>query len=127
MSPTRIEGVQACVFDANGTLCSITPRQRPVAQTSWATIWGRSPRSGGKSLQNTWLRALEGKHADFWPPMAQSPTGSMPPRLLPKNDARLSLAERRPRCSGEPACAQDWTDTLCACPVRARGDTGQRA
>ena len=47
--------------------CSISPRRRSAAATCWATrstpltaLWR------DKQLQYTWLRAAQGRHADFW-------------------------------------------------------------
>src|SRR5258705_13192188 len=58
--------VQACVFDAYGTLfdfasaaarCRSVPADRMTALTS---LWRE------KQLQYSWLRGLQGRHADFW-------------------------------------------------------------
>ena len=66
MTPLRLSGIQACVFDAYGTLFDVNsaargaqdelgPRWQPLA-----ALW-RS-----KQLQYTWLRGVGGQHADFW-------------------------------------------------------------
>ncbi len=66
MTQLRLPGIQACVFDAYGTLFDVNsaarslqdelgPRWQPLAE-----LW-RS-----KQLQYTWLRGLGGHHADFW-------------------------------------------------------------
>jgi 2-haloacid dehalogenase len=61
-----LDGVQACVFDAYGTLfdfasavarCPDAPEDRRAALT---TLWR------DKQLQYTWLRTLENRYADFW-------------------------------------------------------------
>jgi 2-haloacid dehalogenase len=61
-----LDGVQACVFDAYGTLfdfasaaarCPDVPEDRRVALT---TLWR------DKQLQYAWLRTLENRYADFW-------------------------------------------------------------
>jgi 2-haloacid dehalogenase len=58
--------VEACVFDAYGTLfdfasatraCADMPRDAADALTA---LWR------DKQLQYTWLRAAQGRHADFW-------------------------------------------------------------
>lgn len=61
-----LQGVRACVFDAYGTLfdfASAVERCRddlgPVADRLTA-LWR------DKQLQYTWLRAVQGRHADFW-------------------------------------------------------------
>ena len=59
-SPLR--GVQACVFDAYGTLFDFAAAARKVLgdDTSFITLWR------DKQLQYTWLRAAQARHADFW-------------------------------------------------------------
>ena len=66
MTETRLEGVRACVFDAYGTLfdyASAAARCRDVLGDKLERVNGLSRE---KQLQYTWLRALQGKHADFW-------------------------------------------------------------
>ena len=60
LSPLR--GVQACVFDAYGTLFDFAAAARKVlgADTRFITLWR------DKQLQYTWLRAAQERHADFW-------------------------------------------------------------
>ncbi|HEX3485061.1 MAG TPA: haloacid dehalogenase type II [Micropepsaceae bacterium] len=59
-------GIRACVFDAYGTLfdyASAAARARDVLGSDFerlAVLWR------DKQLQYTWLRAIEGRHADFW-------------------------------------------------------------
>lgn len=62
----RLAGVQGCVFDAYGTLfdfASAAARCRDVLgdQATPLTVLWRD-----KQLQYTWLRGLQGRHADFW-------------------------------------------------------------
>src|SRR5258708_9198183 len=61
-----VKGVQACLFDAYGTLfdfasaaraCPEIPRD---AVDKFTTLWR------DKQLQYTWLRAAQNRHADFW-------------------------------------------------------------
>ena len=61
-----LDGVEACVFDAYGTLfdfasaaarCPDVPEDRRAALT---TLWR------DKQVQYTWLRTLENRYADFW-------------------------------------------------------------
>jgi 2-haloacid dehalogenase len=61
-----LDGVQACVFDAYGTLfdfasaaarCPNVPEDRRAALTA---LWR------DKQLQYAWLRTLENRYADFW-------------------------------------------------------------
>jgi 2-haloacid dehalogenase len=62
----KLEGIQAVVFDAYGTLFDVFS---PVAKlsseigekaTSLGLLWRQ------KQLEYTWLRSLTGAHADFW-------------------------------------------------------------
>lgn len=61
-----MEGISACVFDAYGTLFDVhsaVDRLRPQIgdqADALSQLW-RS-----KQLEYTWLRALMGRHADFW-------------------------------------------------------------
>ena len=64
--PRSLAGIQACVFDAYGTLfdfasaaarCAEVPEDRRAALTA---LWR------DKQLQYAWLRTLENRYADFW-------------------------------------------------------------
>src|SRR5579884_3175766 len=65
MGVTRFSGIRACVFDAYGTLfdyASAAARCRDAvgdAIDRLTALWR------DKQLQYTWLRAIQGKHADF--------------------------------------------------------------
>jgi 2-haloacid dehalogenase len=61
----RLSGIKACVFDAYGTLLDYASaaRCRDVLGDKLEplnALWRE------KQLQYTWLRALQGRHADFW-------------------------------------------------------------
>jgi 2-haloacid dehalogenase len=64
--PAALPGIKACVFDAYGTLfdyASAAARCRDALGDRFAALtalWR------DKQLQYTWLRALQGHHADFW-------------------------------------------------------------
>jgi len=65
MTP-RLDGIRACVFDAYGTLFDVVSAAHacrdvlgPDAE-ALAALWR------DKQLQYTWLRAVQGRHADFW-------------------------------------------------------------
>jgi 2-haloacid dehalogenase len=65
-TPAALSGIKACVFDAYGTLfdfASAAKRCRDVLGDDVDTLtalWR------DKQLQYTWLRAAQGRHADFW-------------------------------------------------------------
>ena len=62
----HLNGIRACVFDAYGTLfdyASAANRCRDDlgdAAGPLAALWR------DKQLQYTWLRAVQGRHVDFW-------------------------------------------------------------
>ena len=64
--PAALPGIKACVFDAYGTLfdyASAAARCRDVLGDrldALNALWRE------KQLQYPWLRALQGRHADFW-------------------------------------------------------------
>ena len=63
---TPITDIDACVFDAYGTLfdyASASARCKDALGADWAgfsDLWRR------KQLEYTWLRSLMGRHTDFW-------------------------------------------------------------
>ena len=63
--------IEACVFDAYGTLFDVAAAAREAAAEPGAQGWaGRWPAIAlhwrRKQLEYTWLRAVAGAHADFW-------------------------------------------------------------
>lgn len=66
MTTTKLPGIEACVFDAYGTLFDVNAAARTAQDAlgeKWhplAELWRT------KQLQYTWLRGLAGHHADFW-------------------------------------------------------------
>ncbi len=62
----EFRGIEACVFDAYGTLFDVNSAARS-AQDSLAEKWQPLAELWrSKQLQYTWLRGLAGHHADFW-------------------------------------------------------------
>ena len=66
MNDTPLRGIEACVFDAYGTLFDFAAATRRCKDElgenadRLAALWR------DKQLQYTWLRAVQGRHADFW-------------------------------------------------------------
>jgi 2-haloacid dehalogenase len=66
VSKEPLHGVKVCVFDAYGTLFDFAAAARSCrdvlgeATENLTAIWR------DKQLQYTWLRAAQGRHADFW-------------------------------------------------------------
>lgn len=66
MSSIRLSGIQACVFDAYGTLFDISSIARG-AQDALGDRWqALSDLWRAKQMQYSWLRGLAGHHADYW-------------------------------------------------------------
>ena len=66
MSNEPLAGVKACVFDAYGTLFDFASAARGCAEVLGDGIERLTALWRDKQLQYTWLRALQGRHADFW-------------------------------------------------------------
>src|SRR5215471_4479063 len=66
MARNRLESIRACIFDAYGTLFdyrSAASRCRDVLGENFDQVnalWRE------KQLQYSWLRAIQGRHVDFW-------------------------------------------------------------
>jgi len=66
MSESRLTDIEACVFDAYGTLFDFTSpiarRRERIGEKAdeLSELWRR------KQLEYSWLRTLMGRHADFW-------------------------------------------------------------
>ena len=61
-----LRGVQACVFDAYGTLFDFAAAARKCRDKLGDDIDKLTALWRDKQLQYTWLRTAQGRHADFW-------------------------------------------------------------
>jgi 2-haloacid dehalogenase len=61
-----LRGVQGCVFDAYGTLFDFAAAARNCRDVLGDDIDRLTALWREKQLQYTWLRAAQGRHADFW-------------------------------------------------------------
>jgi 2-haloacid dehalogenase len=66
MSHAPLVGVKACVFDAYGTLFDFAAAAKGCRDVLGEGIDRLTALWREKQLQYTWLRALQGRHADFW-------------------------------------------------------------
>jgi 2-haloacid dehalogenase len=66
MSDASLIGVKACVFDAYGTLFDFASAAQRCRDVLGERIGALTALWRDKQLQYTWLRALQGRHADFW-------------------------------------------------------------
>jgi len=66
MARNRLEGIRACIFDAYGTLFDY----RSAASRCWDVLRENFDQVNAlwreKQLQYSWLRAIQGRHVDFW-------------------------------------------------------------
>jgi 2-haloacid dehalogenase len=66
MSGEPLDGMRVCVFDAYGTLFDVASAALRCADD----LGGMAPQLSAlwrdKQLQYSWLRAVQGRHADFW-------------------------------------------------------------
>jgi 2-haloacid dehalogenase len=63
---TVLPGIRACVFDAYGTLFDYASAAAGCRDVLGDRIGPLTALWRDKQLQYTWLRALQGRHADFW-------------------------------------------------------------
>ena len=66
MAEGRLDGIQACVFDAYGTLFDYASAAAGCRDILGDKIERLTALWRDKQLQYTWLRALQDRHADFW-------------------------------------------------------------
>ena len=63
---TPLPDICACVFDAYGTLFDYASAAAGCREAFGERLAPLTPLWRDKQLQYTWLRALQGRHADFW-------------------------------------------------------------
>jgi 2-haloacid dehalogenase len=66
MSNEPLSGVKACVFDAYGTLFDFASAAKGCRDVLGDAIADLTALWRDKQLQYTWLRGLQGRHANFW-------------------------------------------------------------
>ena len=66
MDQQPLDGIQACVFDAYGTLFDFNSAALAASDELGDDGQRLSDLWRQKQLQYTWLRGLGGRHADFW-------------------------------------------------------------
>jgi 2-haloacid dehalogenase len=89
----NLAGIKACVFDAYGTLFDFASAASGCAEllgdkrAALTALWR------DKQLQYTWLRAIEGRHADFWAVTGDALDFALEALLLPERGLRERLME----------------------------------
>ena len=66
MIHSPLVGVRACVFDAYGTLFDFAAAAKGCRDGLGDQMGSLTALWRDKQLQYTWLRAVQGRHADFW-------------------------------------------------------------
>ncbi len=66
MNNAPLIGVKACVFDAYGTLFDFAAAAKGCRDVLGDDVDRLTALWRDKQLQYTWLRALQGRHAEFW-------------------------------------------------------------
>lgn len=66
MNQQPLEGIKVCLFDAYGTLFDYASAAARCRDELGGKLDAMSALWREKQLQYSWLRSLEGKHADFW-------------------------------------------------------------
>jgi 2-haloacid dehalogenase len=65
-STLKLRGIEACVFDAYGTLFDVNSAARNAQEMLGDKLQPLAELWRAKQLQYTWLRGLANHHADFW-------------------------------------------------------------
>lgn len=66
MNDTPLAGIEACVFDAYGTLFDFAAAANGCRDVLGEATDRLTALWRDKQLQYTWLRAVQGRHTDFW-------------------------------------------------------------
>lgn len=91
MKLLKLTGIEACVFDAYGTLFDVSSVARG-AEVELGEQWqSLSDLWRSKQLQYTWLRGLSGQYADFWQVTGDALDFAMATLKLEDRDLRQKL------------------------------------
>ena len=66
MATATLDGIRACVFDAYGTLFDVASAAARCSDVLGERAGPLAALWRDKQLQYSWLRGLQGRHADFW-------------------------------------------------------------
>ena len=109
MKNNALTGIEACVFDAYGTLFDVSSVARGAQDELGASWQALSDLWRMKQLQYTWLRGLSGKHADFWQVTGDALDFAMTTAGIADNGLRNRLMDLYLRISAYP----EVKETLC--------------
>ena len=102
MKNNALTGIEACVFDAYGTLFDVSSVARGAQDELGASWQALSDLWRMKQLQYTWLRGLSGKHADFWQVTGDALDFAMTTAGIADNGLRNRLMDLYLRISAYP-------------------------
>ena len=102
MKNNALTGIEACVFDAYGTLFDVSSVARGAQDELGASWQALSDLWRLKQLQYTWLRGLSGKHADFWQVTGDALDFAMTSIGITDNGLRTRLMDLYLRISAYP-------------------------
>jgi 2-haloacid dehalogenase len=100
--PTPLIGVKACVFDAYGTLFDFASAARACPDVPPEAVERLSALWRDKQLQYTWLRAAQGRHADFLQVTADALDFTLETLALTRSALRERLLDLYLRLSAFP-------------------------
>ena len=66
MATASLDGIKACVFDAYGTVFDVASAAARCSDVLGERAGPLAAMWRDKQLQYSWLRGLQGRHADFW-------------------------------------------------------------
>ncbi len=93
MADAKFLGIRACVFDAYGTLFDFGSAASGCAEMLGDKAAALTALWRDKQLQYTWLRAVEGRHADFWAVTGDALDFALEALRLPEAGLRERLME----------------------------------
>ena len=108
MAEPILRGVGACVFDAYGTLFDFASAARACrdvlgeASAALTTLWR------DKQLAYSWLRAVQGRHADFWQVTGDALDFALDTLGLDDPPLRARLMDLYRTLDAFPGCRQCW-------------------
>jgi 2-haloacid dehalogenase len=105
---TVLSGVRACVFDAYGTLFDYASAAAGCRDGLGERMGPLTALWRDKQLQYTWLRALQGRHADFWEVTGDALDFALDTLGLDDPPLRARLMDLYRTLDAFPGCRQCW-------------------
>jgi 2-haloacid dehalogenase len=105
MAEGLIAGIRGCVFDAYGTLFDFASAAAGCRDQLGDHVERLSRLWRDKQLQYTWLRAVQGRHADFWQVTGESLDFALDSLEIPDSGLRERLMNLYLRLSAFPDAA----------------------